>query len=544
MDWTRLFLRLRELIARMPRIGWLAAAAVLLALAGVTALSLSGPGYAPLFEGLSPGQGGRVIDALQKLGIPYQLNATGSIIEVPRNTLARARLKLGEEGVPASPASSAWKQLTHDSVTTSATAERALSQRATESTLEQAIERIHGVAQARVMLARPRETPFLESQPRPKASVLLTTSAGGISQTQARAIAQLVANAVPGLDASRVTVTDQDGQVLAPISDQGVGQAQSQLAFEDHVETETGRHIRALLNPVVGAENLRVSVAAGIDFAQRTSQQVTYGPQSAPDQVTHDQRTRVGQAAGSAGVPGALSNQPPGNTTAPVGKRSPGSGKSARKQGTVPGSRENRWNVRYEVGKTVSQTHAAPWTLKSLSVSVVVNRNAVKTKQSLDRIRALVRGSLAAPRLSVDVVAVPFRKAAPATTPAAWMTAATNPALIRAALELLAAVLLLFGVARPLGRWLQAHAESLAGGPRPATVPTGVAGDGSDDGFGSQAARTASAHARQEERRQTVQALAAQEPDKAAELIRRWMQQDQPGSGERDPGPETEDPEA
>jgi len=529
VDWARPLNRLRELAACVPRIGWMLAIVLLLALAGLAAVSLQGPAYMPLFEGLSPAQGGRVIDSLQKLGIPYQLNATGSVIEVPQSELARARLKLGQRGVPASPASSAWKQLTHDSVTTSATAEHALDRRATEASLEQAIERIHGVQDAQVMLAQPRETPFLQSQPKPKASVIVTAGPAGISHTQAQAIAQLVANAVPGLDTRRVTVTNQDGEVLAPRADRGVGQAQSQLAFQNRVEAQTTRHIRALLEPVLGARNLRVSVAAGIDFSQTSSRNVSYGPQGAADHVEHDQQRRVGTTPAPGGVPGSLSNQPPGNTSAPLKQRTAKSGSSSRKP--LPGSRDDKWNVTYEVGRTVRRTQAPPWALKSLSVSVVVNRNALgkKGKTQISRIRDLIRGSLSAPNLSVDVVAVPFRRHPGAPADKGLMTAVTDPSLIRALLELLAAVLFLFGVARPMGRWLAAHADTWPATLRPAGVPAGAAGESeAHSGAAAAAARAISSQAQTEERRQAVQAIAVQEPEKAAELIRRWLQDDPP----------------
>ena len=73
----------------------------------LVAILARGPSYAPLYDGLSAKQGGQVINKLQKLGIPYQLNSSGSVIRVPQNDLARARLKLGQMGVPASTGSQA-----------------------------------------------------------------------------------------------------------------------------------------------------------------------------------------------------------------------------------------------------------------------------------------------------------------------------------------------------------------------------------------------------------------------------------------------------
>ena len=98
-DW-RQYLRLgREQTARVPALAWMIAGVVAVAFAVVLALELSGPPYVALYEGLSPEQGGAVVAQLQKLGIPYQLQAAGNIILVPAPQLAEARLQLGQAQV-------------------------------------------------------------------------------------------------------------------------------------------------------------------------------------------------------------------------------------------------------------------------------------------------------------------------------------------------------------------------------------------------------------------------------------------------------------
>ena len=118
-DW-RQYLRLgREQAARVPALAWMIAGVVAVAFAVVLALTLSGPPYVALYEGLSPAQGGKVIAQLQKLGIPYQLQAAGNIILVPAPQLAEARLQLGQAQVPESDSASGWDKLENAPMTTS-----------------------------------------------------------------------------------------------------------------------------------------------------------------------------------------------------------------------------------------------------------------------------------------------------------------------------------------------------------------------------------------------------------------------------------------
>ena len=118
-DW-RQYLRLgREQAARVPVLAWMIAGVVAVAFAVVLALTLSGPPYVALYEGLTPEQGGAVVAQLQKLGIPYQLQAAGNIILVPAPQLAEARLQLGQAQVPENDSASGWDKLENAPMTTS-----------------------------------------------------------------------------------------------------------------------------------------------------------------------------------------------------------------------------------------------------------------------------------------------------------------------------------------------------------------------------------------------------------------------------------------
>src|SRR5690606_40620269 len=80
--------------------------------------------------------------------------------------------------------------------------------------------------------------------------------------------------------------------------------------------------ILTLLNPLVGPGNVRAQVSADVDFAQREQTSEVYRPNQKPGEaaVRSEQTSASVQhnALPPEGVPGALTNQPPLNPTAPI----------------------------------------------------------------------------------------------------------------------------------------------------------------------------------------------------------------------------------
>ena len=94
--------------------------------------------------------------------------------------------------------------------------------RALEGELARTISSMRHVRSARVHLVQPRRQLFRQDTSQPSAAIFLTLrSAGGLGQSEIAAIRHLVAAAVPGLDAGRVTISDSSGNLLARQEDEG-----------------------------------------------------------------------------------------------------------------------------------------------------------------------------------------------------------------------------------------------------------------------------------------------------------------------------------
>ena len=453
-DWQGYIRQGRVYAARVPTIFWLIGGAIAASIAVVVALEMGGPAYAALYEGLSPAQGGKVIGELQKLGIPYQLQAAGDVILVPAPDLAEARLQLGAAEVPGDDVSNGWDKLENAPMTTSDMAQNVMANQALEASLEQSIDQMAGVQSAQVYLATPPDTAFLADQPKPTASVVIAADADA-AQAQGKAIASLVAGAVPGLSADQVDVETIAGIVVNP-SDKSINTA-SQLATMDEVQNAAAMRIAQLLTPIVGEGNFRTSVSANIDFTQEHVQQLTYGPAQTISHETVAESDQSGTQNAALGIPGALSNEPPAATSAtppenPSADAGTGGGASSADNADAgPHQSSKNTDQTYLVSQTQSDITKPDWVGDSLAISVVLNKAALGPITT-DQVKAALAGAFAYPAVSVNVMAAPFRGETGVAAAAGLMQAA-GP-VSHAMLEIVAALALLFGAVIPLSRWL------------------------------------------------------------------------------------------
>ncbi len=448
-DWRQFMARLSQALAALPKLFWVAGAAILASLAVALWLELSGPPYAVLDEGLSPADGGKVIAQLQKLGIPYQLQAAGNIIMVPAPQLAQARLQLGGAQVPGSDVQTAWSQLEDAPMTASDLAQSTMAQQALQLSLQQSIQSMNGIHSAQIFLALPQETPFLADQPKPAASVVIEADAAA-AQAQGQAIANLIAGAVPGLTANEVTVETTGGVTVFPAG--GAMNTGTQLQTTAEIEAVAAARVATLLIPLVGAGNFQTDVSANLDFTQEHIHQITYGPGHL---ISHQLLTQSMQMDGSSmaiGIPGALSNEPPQATTATP--TPPATTAGAGKGSTTPQPKQSSSNTdqTYAMDESDADITNPDWAVKSVAVSVVLNKAALSGGVTMDQVKTAIAGAFAYPNVSVNVLAASFQQP-PGQLVSAPLIAAAPP-LAQAVLEMMAAAALLFGFAVPAGRRL------------------------------------------------------------------------------------------
>lgn len=319
----------------------------------------SRPSYSRLASGLDPGQAARVAKALEATGIPYRLTAGGTAVSVKEGDLAAARLAVAEKG--ALPGSHVGFELfDKKSLAASDFQQRVNYQRALEGEIARTIEQIDGVQAAQVQLVLPEDSIFLDEQSKASAAVLLSGS--GIDAGSVRAIAQLVAASVKGLDPSRVTITDSSGALLWPGSRAGSPDALAKLEAEQAYAAQLSSQINAFLASTVGAGKAQVRVHADLSLDSKEIAKVTYAGKGVPLQSQTETETLGSKGAAASPAPaGVAGNVPSYAGSVPAG----GQSSYDRKTETTT----------YGVGKTVERTTVAPGTVRRLDVALLVDRS-------------------------------------------------------------------------------------------------------------------------------------------------------------------------
>ena len=382
-----------EKIRALPKPILLGAAAAVVALIVAVAMWSSEPKYKVLFSNLDDRDGGAIVTALGTMNVPYKYNDTGTALLVPADRVYDARLQLASQGLPRG-GSVGFELMDNARFGASQFAEQINYQRGLEGELARSIESMHTVQHARVHLAMPRQSLFVRERQPPTASVLLNVYPGrSLSDAQVSAISWLVASSVPELTAENVSVVDQNGRLLSSPLGEGRGMDADQTRMVRETEQRTVERILTILNPLVGPGNVHAQASAEMDFARREETSEVYRPNQEPGQAairsqqTSDQNQRGINPA--QGVPGALSNQPPGNAQAPIANPPqtqpprPGHPQHQQQQQkqTTPGgqhaggtfSDRRDATTNYEVDRTISHIKQPVGTVKRLSVAVVVN---------------------------------------------------------------------------------------------------------------------------------------------------------------------------
>ena len=224
------------------------------------------PTYVVLISESDGGKVDKVIDALAKAGIDYQLSGAGGNLLVDKRDYAKARLLARSNGVTES-AVSAGGSL--GGAFGSPTERRNLARIQKQQNLAATIQKMTIVDHADVHLNIPDKGPFERKSSTPSASVLLTLRPDErLSDQQASSIASFVAFAVEDLQPEAVQITDKDGRSYT-IPDDQVHQISSQVEYLAEAESKLAKKAETQLLHFLGYGNASVQVSLDLTFTQR-----------------------------------------------------------------------------------------------------------------------------------------------------------------------------------------------------------------------------------------------------------------------------------
>jgi flagellar M-ring protein FliF len=203
-----------------------------------------------------------------------------------------------------------------------------------------------------------------------------------LSSDQILGIQRLVAAAVPGLDASQVTITDQRGIALSTEvdADASGAPATGKLRLKKQADEYLTRKVSEVLDRAFGPGQAIVSVDATLNFDEirRTDQSIVpiRGHGDEVGAVVRRRESIYRQPSGAgAGAVAAV------KTTDTTGDR-------PAEAATAPGTLTSTNEVEYELSKSGEQVLSTPGGIRRISVGVIVPQSL--TDDQLARIRDIV----------------------------------------------------------------------------------------------------------------------------------------------------------
>lgn len=509
-----------------------------------------GEDYRPLYGSLDRLDSSEVVDILEANDITFKIDGASGALLVAEQDVHTARLKLAEAGLPGDK-SVGFELLDQEQpLGTSQFMEGARYRRSLEGELARTVTSIHAVRSARVHLAIPKRSVFVRAPRRPSASVFVELFPGrGIKPKQVKAIANLVASSIPELTLENITVVDQKGNLLTTgDEDEEMLMAGKQRDYTRKIESDISSRINSILNPVVGAGRYKAEVSADVDFTEVEQAEEIFNPDLPAIRSEQTlEEARVGQG-GAAGIPGALTNQPPANGAAPEvadpnNPAAAGAGsQNSRKQATR----------NFELDRTVSYTKHQLGKVRRLSVAVVVDDRVSVDSESgdevrtpwtdndLERLAILVRdavGFSAARGDSVNVLNSPFvdREELVITEQPIW----EKPwflSLAKQLVGLLIIVALVLGLLRPVLKSLTSTGVKTKEDEKAKEVAAlQSSGLDSFEGLsdetvtltGGDALALPSPEESYDQQLNAIKGLVAEDPGRVAQVIKRWVNEDE-----------------
>lgn len=524
-------------MSRLPvirQVGLLVGLAASIAIGVYVVLWSQTPNYSILYHQASAKDAGEIINILESRNIRYQVDTGTGVIMVETSKLHEARMSLAEQSLPSNMGGGFEFIKEPQGITTNNFLQNKRYQVALQNELARTIMWMSAISNARVHLALPKQSAFLSDRRKPGASVLLDLTSGHrLEDEQVEAIINLVASSVPNLSSEKVTVVDDSGRLLSK-SDRatGIGLSSRQQSYKKQLEQDLASNIENIVAPITGDNKVRAQVVAEMDFTRLEMTQESFNPDVPAIRSEQRVEEKSQGSANAGGIPGALSNEPPGTAVAPqqTGQT------AATSVSSVPPSRSTvRYTINNELDRSIVHKIQSPGILKKLSIAVLVDNKAVSndqgevvmtpySKEEIDRLTGLVKQAVGFNAIrgdTVNVMNAAFVTQAP-LGPVAEEAFLDQPwvwDLGKKILGGLLAAIILFGILKPIMRNLSVVPETRL-----------VTGQGGQDGLEDDHVTLTGENGQRlpkpkeyESDLEMAKAMVVQEPKRVAQVVKQWV---------------------
>lgn len=422
--------------------------------------------YRPLMNSTNSFDARGLIEVLQANKLEFDIDPASGVILVKQTDLHAARLAVAGAGL--SDDQTVGYELLDESqpLGQSQFMENARYLRSLEGELARTIASINQVKTARVHLAIPKRSVFVRDQREPTASVFTELYASSeLDKSSVKAIRNLVSTSIPELSAANVSIVDQRGRLLSDDEENREEELTNrQFDYQRKVEDNLLARVNSILGPIIGSDKFQAEVTADIDFTKVEQSEELFNPDLIAirsEQTVNEQMASATQG----GIPGALTNQPPTDATAP---ETLPDGTAAN---TTPISTRDEATRNYEVDRTLSFTQFQQGRVRRLTVAVVVDDLSILDPDTGEfvekewddaailRLRTLVQDAVGydvSRGDSINVINSTFREIAEVEVLTAFYEQPWFWVIVKQVLAGIFVLILLFGLLRPAIRNLLA----------------------------------------------------------------------------------------
>lgn len=343
--------------------------------------------YETAFNNLDSTDAAAIMTYLDGAGIPYELSTNGQSIAVPSSVASRVKVDVGSQGLVQN--GSLGFSAFGTSSSAFGTTDNVFNVQylnAMNGEIQKLLNSMQGVQKSNVLINLPEESVFLTTEEANAASasiVLQFTNGYRPTQKEIDGYYNLVRTAVPNIALQDITISSPQGELVSSeVSGAALGVSdaiEKQFQIQRSYETELKKNIQQFLGPMVGANNLVISVSSTLNFDKKQSSEslVSPLPNNNNNGIIISEELNTSSSANTSGNVGGVAGT--GETDI--------AGYDAAAAGGESNSESSSTIRNYDVNRVNNIIESGPFVVKDLSISVGVdsqvlneeNRTAIVT---------------------------------------------------------------------------------------------------------------------------------------------------------------------
>ncbi|MDR1117668.1 MAG: flagellar M-ring protein FliF [Oscillospiraceae bacterium] len=379
-------------------------AVVVVGLGIAVALILGRVEYSVLYNDLSAGEAGELLQELEAMGIPVKTQGTSTIL-IPSDMVTETRMRLSAGGYQSGDLDySIFQQGT--GFGTNDAEKSTYAQYQLQQFIRTLILKVDKIKECTVILSMQKESSYVKSaynQPA-TASILIEVKNGGtLTGQEAISLAETVSKAVPGLTVENIRILDTNLNLYstnqASLID-GEGNISYQMQLEQTTRDRIEQQVQNLLTPVFGYNRVKNTVHVALNFDSEVVQSVEFAPPvPGSDEGLIVSMSELYEnsryADGAGGVVGTDSNGM-GTVEYPYGEL----GEDELYSKVL---RE----MNYEINETTRQIEKAKGGIRELSIAIIIDSGAI-SEDYTSNVRNLVANAIGVDDTYISVERLPF----------------------------------------------------------------------------------------------------------------------------------------